>query len=248
MTKRLLLISNSTCFGKSYLDHCIHEILDFFANRVSRLLFIPFAYVPEPGRDAEAWDKYAERPAAALAASGIAVDAIHRFGDPRAAVANAEAIFIGGGNTHYLLSKLYALGLIDPIRARVADGAPVMGSSAGTNVLGPTIRTTNDMPIIHVPDFTAIGAVPFQLNPHYLDPDPNSTHQGETREERIREFLRLNDVPVLGLREGAWLRVEGETMTLKGTTGARLFRRGAGPEEYSPGADLSFLLQSAGTK
>jgi dipeptidase E len=247
-SKRLMLISNSTCYGQAYLEHCINDITDFFNGEVSRVLFVPFARVPEPEREVEAWNTYALLPCVAFHELGITVNSAHQFADPRAAVSEAQAIFIGGGNTHYLLGRLYALGLIEAIRARVADGIPVMGSSAGTNVLGPTIRTTNDMPIIHVPDFSAIGAVPFQINPHYLDPDLNSTHQGETREERIREFLRLDHVPVLGLREGAWLRVEGDAMTLKGANGARLFRRNGEPVEYTSGSDLSFLLQSPPTR
>ncbi|MGH9831042.1 MAG: dipeptidase PepE [Blastocatellia bacterium] len=235
-------MSNSTCHGLTYLEHCLDDIANFLDNTVSRILFVPFAFVPEQGREQEACDTYAEKPRGAFAKIGIAVDPLHRYPDPRAAVQRAQAIFIGGGNTHYLLSRLYSLNLIDAIKEKVAAGCPVMGASAGTIVLCPTIKTTNDMPIVHVPDFTAIRAVPFQINAHYLDPDTNSTHQGETRQERIQEFLRLNDVPVLGLREGAWLRIEGNSMTLKGATGARLFRRADVPVEHKSGADLSFLI------
>jgi dipeptidase E len=134
------------------------------------------------------------------------------------------------------LERLYDLDLLTPIRERVKAGIPYFGSSAGSNVAGPTIRTTNDMPIVEPPSFAALGLVPFQINPHYLDPDPRSTHMGETREERIQQFLEENETPVIGLREGAWLRVEGEQTLLGGTAGARLFRRGNPPVELDCGA------------
>lgn len=235
-------MSNSTCFGRTYLEHALADISDFLQGRASHVLFIPYAFVPAAGDEQQAWDRYASRPREALAKIGITVDAIHHFSSPESAVRDAEAIFIGGGNTFHLLTRLYKFGLVDLIRRRIEQGLPVTGASAGTNVQCPTIRTTNDMPIIQPPSFDAIGAVPFQINPHYLDPDRRSTHQGETREERISEFLRLNDVPVLGLREGAWLVVNGYEMTLKGSTGARLFRQNHDAVEYGGGADLSFLL------
>ena len=154
----------------------------------------------------------------------------------------AEAVFAGGGNTFRLLAKLYRLDLLAALRARALAGMPYLGASAGSNLACPTVRTTNDMPIVEPPSLTALGLVPFQINPHYQDPDPASTHQGETREQRIREYHEENELPVVGLREGAMLAVEGDRMTLLGSTRARLFRRGAEPEEFAPGADLSFLL------
>jgi dipeptidase E len=157
-------------------------------------------------------------------------------------VAETQAIFIGGGNTFRLLKTLYDQSLLDPIRQRVREGLPYIGSSAGSNVAGPTIKTTNDMPIVQPPSFDALALVSFQLNPHYLDPDPNSKHMGETREKRIMEFLEENDTPVLALREGAIARCEHAGIVLKGSSGARIFRRGQEPVETQPGDRLDELL------
>ena len=156
----------------------------------------------------------------------------------------ADAVFVGGGNTFRLLDALYRTGLLQAIRSRVTDGMRYIGSSAGTNVATATIKTTNDMPIVMPPSFDALALVPFQINPHYLAPDPASTHMGETREERLMQFHEENDTPVLSLREGCMLRVEGEALELRGTTDARLFRAGRSPAEYAPPCDMSFLLDT----
>ncbi len=174
---------------------------------------------------------------------GIELVGLHELPDPLAAVAQAPALFVGGGNTFRLLRALQERALLEPIRARVARGElRYLGSSAGTNVAAPTIRTTNDMPIVQPRDFGALGLVPIQFNPHYVDAEPGSTHMGETRAQRIKEFLEENDVPVLGLREGAWLRRRGAELHLGGVAGAILFRRGAAPAAREPNTDLSFLL------
>lgn len=231
---RLLLISNSTLYGSGYLDHAEAEIRDFLGD-VKRVLFVPFALHDR--------DEYAANAQQRFAKMGYELSSVHTAANPRDAVADTEAIFIGGGNTFRLLKALYDADLLDPIRRRVADGMPYIGSSAGSNVAAPTIKTTNDMPIVQPPSFEALGLVWFQINPHYLDPDKNSTHMGETREQRLVQYLEENDTPVAALREGAMLRLEDNITLLKGSTGARIFRRGFEPVETSPGDQLDALLQ-----
>ncbi|MCK5940524.1 MAG: dipeptidase PepE [Planctomycetes bacterium] len=231
---QLLLISNSTMHGGGYLEHCKHEI-EAFLDGSKRLMFVPFALADHDG--------YASKARRAFADIGKELLSVHTYDDKVAALADADAVFVGGGNTFRLLSAMHHYGLLAAIRERALAGMPYMGSSAGTNVATPSIRTTNDMPIVQPPSFTALGLVPFQINPHYLDPDPGSRHMGETREERIRQFHEEHEVPVLGLREGCMLRVDGASMMLRGTTDARLFRRAAEPEEFTPPCDLSFLLE-----
>jgi dipeptidase E len=234
MTKRVLLISNSTLHGGSYLDHAESEIRDFLRD-VKSVLFVPYALYDR--------DQYAALAGERFQRMGYALKSIHTASNPIQAVNEADAIFIGGGNTFRLLKTLYEANIIDPIRKRVAEGMPYIGSSAGSNVAGPTIRTTNDMPIVQPPSFDSLDLVPFQISPHYLDPDPNSTHMGETQEDRIIEFLEENDTPVAGLREGAMVRVENGATVLKGVNGARLFRRGVEPIEVKTGAVLDELLR-----
>jgi dipeptidase E len=175
---------------------------------------------------------------------GLELTGIDQAADARSAVREAAALFIGGGNTFLLLRELYTAGLLEIIRQRVADGMPYMGASAGSNVAGLTIGTTNDMPIVMPPSLDSLGLVPFNINPHYVDPDPESTHKGETRETRINEFHVLNRQAVIGLREGAWLRAEADTVRLEGATGARLFRQGVAPAEFEPNSRLDFLLEA----
>ena len=233
MTMRLLLLSNSTEHGRGYLDHAMPAIRDFLGP-VRRLVFVPFAL-----HDREA---YTARVRTRFAPEGIEVHGLRPEGSEAAALDGAEAVFVGGGNTFRLLDTLQRTGLLDALRRRTRAGAPYLGASAGTNVVAPTIRTTNDMPIVQPASFDALGLVPFQINPHYLDADPSSRHMGETREERLREFLEENDAVVVALREGAWLRVEGRGVSLGGRRGARIFRRGRDPEEVAPGATLDALL------
>lgn len=231
--KRILLISNSTLFGSGYLDHAATEIQDFL-NDVKTVLFVPYALYDR--------DEYATTAAARFQRMGFDLTSIHTAIDPVKAVDETDAIFVGGGNTFRLLKALYDFDLLAPIRRRVEEGMPYIGSSAGSNVAAPTIKTTNDMPIVEPPSFVALGLVPFQINPHYLDPDPGSKHMGETRETRLLQFLEENHTPVAGLREGAMIRIENGEMTLKGSTGARIFRKGLEPLEVSPGAQLNDLL------
>jgi dipeptidase E len=238
---RLLLLSNSTNFGSGYLDHAAGEIGALFAG-VGRILFVPFALQDQEGYAAIAGRRFE--------ALGIGVDRLAADGSAAAAVERAEGIFVGGGNTFRLLDRLQRAGALEPIRRRVAAGMPYLGSSAGTVVACPTLKTTNDMPIVRPASFDALGLVPFQINCHYVDPDPASRHMGETRERRLIEFLEENDVAVIALREGAVLRVERHDagapleVELRGGAGARLFRRGAAPVEHRPGDRLGSLLSA----
>jgi dipeptidase E len=232
-TKRVLLISNSTLYGSGFLDHAEAEIRDFLGD-VKRVLFVPFALFDR--------DAYASMAGERFQKMGFDLASVHAAADARQAVSEAESIFIGGGNTFRLLKALYDFDLLDPIRRQVAAGMSFVGSSAGSNVAGPTIRTTNDMPIVQPPSFDALGLVGFQISPHYRDPDPASTHMGETQEERILQFHEENDTPVAGLREGAMVRLENGVTLLKGSSGARIFRKGQEPFETQPGAQLDYLL------
>jgi dipeptidase E len=231
---RVLLISNSTVYGRGYLDHVESEIKSFLGN-AQRVLFFPFALYDR--------DAYTATAKTRFAAMGFSLESAHKVANPQKAVEERHAIFIGGGNTFRLLKALQDLDLLEPIRRNVEHGTPYIGSSAGSNVAGPTIKTTKDMPIVQPRSFDSLGLVPFQISPHYLDPDPNSTHMGETQEERILQFLEENDTPVVGIREGAWLLCNDGNVTLKGETGARIFRRGHAPVEVAPGSEISSLIE-----
>jgi dipeptidase E len=225
----LLLLSNSTNHGQGYLDHAIAEVKSVLGDG-RRIAFVPFALA-----DHEA---YTAKVTARLEKEHIEVDRVTPDADGRGVIDRCQAVFVGGGNTFRLLDALQRSTLLHVVRERVIAGMPYIGASAGTNIAAPTIRTTNDMPIVQPASFEALSLVPFQINPHYLDADPASSHMGETRETRLREYLEENELPVVGLREGAWIRVAGGTRTLGGATGARLFRRGAEPAELAPGSDL----------
>lgn len=234
--RKVLLLSSSKLHGFEYLQHAKEDLLKFFAsNNVSKILFVPYALTDH--------DAYTKKVADALGPWGFSVEGIHTHTDPVKAVNTAQSIFIGGGNTFRLLNSLYEKKLIEPIRSRVLEGGvPYVGSSAGTNVATRSINTTNDMPVVYPPTFEALNLVPFNINPHYLDPEPEGTHKGETREERIQDFHEEHEHVVVGLREGTALLVEGERITLIGRFSARIFQRGTAPVEHSPGSDLSFLL------
>jgi dipeptidase E len=241
--KRILLISNSTLHGSGYLDHCEKHVRALLEGRASRVLFVPYALADRDG--------YAAKFIARMKLMGLDAESIHTAKGREGAalmVARAEAVFVGGGNTFRLLNELYAQGVLSPLRERVESGMPYLGSSAGSNVACVTIKTTNDMPIVYPPSFDALALVPFNINPHYLDPDPSSKHMGETREQRIREFHEENHPPVVGLREGAMLWIEGERVELRGTTGACVFERGREPREFAPGDRLDFLLAPSGAR
>jgi dipeptidase E len=230
---RILLISNSTVYGRGYLDH-VEEQIKSFLGSARTVLFFPFALFDR--------DAYAAATKARFAAMGYSIETAHATPDSHKAIEQTDAIFIGGGNTFRLLKALQDLDLLDPIRRKVKGGAPYIGSSAGSNVAGPTIKTTKDMPIVQPRSFDSLGLVPFQISPHFQDPDPNSRHMGETQEERILQFLEENQTPVVGIREEAWLVCEDNAVTLKGEAGARIFKRGEVPVEAKPGDNIVGLV------
>lgn len=234
ITSRVLLISNSTVHGRGYLDHA-EEAIRGFLGPARSVLFFPFALHDRDGYAAKARERFE--------VMGYRVESAHSVENAQEAIKRTDAFFIGGGNTFRLLKALQDLDLIEPIRRRVREvGVPYIGSSAGSNVAGPTIKTTKDMPIVQPRSFEAIGLVPFQISPHFQDPDPNSRHMGETQEERIIQFLEENETPVLGMREGAWVVAEAGTVRLQGTNGARIFRRGNEPVEAKTGDDITALV------
>ncbi len=233
----LLLISNSKPFGGGYLDHCAQAIQSMLSpHEVSSILFFPFALADHDGYTRTVRERFGRM--------GIEVTGAHQARDLSHAIEEAQAFFIGGGNTFRLLNALDQEDTVwpdrrtsvgDHIREKVQAGTPYIGTSAGANVACPTIQTTNDMPIVEPDGFYALDLVPFQINPHYLDPDPTSRHMGETRETRIKEYHEENATPVIGLREGAWLHIDGAKTYLQGTSGAKLFRRGKQPRELENG-------------
>ena len=233
---RLLLISNSTNAGEAYLDYPKNDIREFLGNKPVKALFIPYAGVTV------SFDDYAKKVSTRFREIGHDIDSIHLHKDPVKAVNEAEVIVIGGGNTFQLLKMIQDNGLIEPIRKKVLGGTPYIGWSAGSNMACPTIRTTNDMPILEPSTFNALGLVKFQINPHYLDANPEG-HAGETREARIEEFIQVNPgVYVVGLREGTMLLIENGEISMIGPRKARIFQKGSVPKELAESDDFSFLL------
>ena len=232
---RLLLLSNSRCFGMGYLEHAGEMIRDYLGEGVKTVTFVPYAGVTID------WDSYTEMVAARFGEIGYRMTSVHAAADPVAAIEGAEAIAVGGGNTFHLLKTMTESGVLGAIQARVRDGVPYMGWSAGSNVACPTICTTNDMPVVEPPSFNALGLIGFQLNPHYTE-EVLPNHQGETRGDRIAEFVKANPgQPVVGLREGSTLRVEGKEIVLLGDKPLKLFGTGDTPRELAPGESLAFL-------
>ncbi len=227
--KKMIIASTSTIYGSEYLDYILPELAVFF-KEINKILFIPYA---RPS--GISYQEYTNIASKAFGKIGIEVKGIHEFENPVNAVKKAQAIFTGGGNTFVLVNELYQNNLIPEIKKVVENGTLYFGTSAGSNITGVNIKTTNDMPIVYPPSFDTLGLIPFNLNPHYLDPDPTSKHKGETRETRIKEFHTYNKIPVLGLREGSWLEVKGKNITLKGEFTARLFRESENPVEINPG-------------
>jgi dipeptidase E len=233
---KLLLISNSTMAGEAYLDYPKHEIKKFLGDKPVTALFIPFAAVTF------SYDDYCSKVEERFSEIGHHIVGIHTVSDKIKAVEEAEAIIVGGGNTWQLVKYLREYRLMNPIREKIYNGTPYIGWSAGANVACPTLCTTNDMPVVDPKGFGCIGLVPFQINPHYTDASVQG-HAGETREQRIEEFLELNPhVYVAGLREGSMLKMENKKLELLGSRQCRIFKKGKTPAEHSPGDELNFLM------
>jgi len=233
--RKIIIASTSTIHGGKPLEYLLDELTLFFKD-TSEILFIPYA---RPSGITH--EEYTLKVKTAFQHINKTVVGIHEFDDPKKAITNAKGIFTGGGNTFVLVNQLYKNNLIDVIKDAVKNGTPYLGTSAGSNICGLTVNTTNDMPIVYPPSFKTFGFVPFNINPHYLDPDPTSKHMGETRETRIKEFHKFNTQPVVGIREGSWLEVNGNTIVLKGTLDARIFKYDEAPYEVKTGTDLSDL-------
>ncbi|WP_438972616.1 dipeptidase PepE [Polaribacter sp.] len=227
--KKMIIASTSTLYGSNYLEYLLPTLSTFFAN-VATVLFIPYA---RPG--GISYDSYTKLVQQAFSSIDIKVKGIHEYENPREALKKAKAIFTGGGNTFELVNQLYKNDILNPLKEVIEQGVPYLGTSAGSNICGVNMKNTNDMPIVYPPSFKTLGCIPFNINAHYLDPIEGNTHMGETRETRIKEFHVCNETAVLGLREGSWLEVIDETITLKGNYTARLFEKNKKPVELGIG-------------
>lgn len=233
-SRNMIVASTSTVYGGKYLDYLLDEISKLYKD-TDKILFVPYA---RPGGISH--DEYTEKATQAFQKIGKQIIGLHTFDDPIEALTYAGGVFTGGGNTFVLVNALYKLGMMQPLREAIYNGLPYLGTSAGSNICGVSMMTTNDMPIIYPPSFKTLGAIPFNLNPHYLDPNPSSTHMGETRETRIKEFHTQNTVPVVGLREGSWLRVHNDKIVLNGELQARIFEQDKDPYEIRSGTEIQF--------
>jgi len=234
--KNFILASTSTVHGSEYLTYLADEINTLFEG-VKEIIFVPYA---RPSGISH--DDYTSIANKFFTNLGIHVKGLHLSSNPKQTLQDADGIFVGGGNTFLLVKTLYDMDLISTLKQKIHSGTPYLGTSAGSNIAGLNIKTTNDMPIVYPPTFDTLGIIPFNINPHYLDPDPNSTHKGETRETRILEFLTQNNVIVIGIREGNWIRGKGELLTIEGKLDTRIFSPKKEPFELKPGSDLLQLL------
>ncbi len=230
--KKLIIASTSTIHGSGYLEYILPTLSAHFKN-VKTLLFLPYA---RPS--GISYDDYTAKAKAAFSTIGINVKGIHEFKNPKEAILNAEAIFTGGGNTFELVNQLYKQDIFDVLKEVVENGTPYLGTSAGSNICGVNMMNTNDMPIVYPPSFKTLEFIPFNINAHYLDPVEGSTHMGETRATRIKEFHVYNTTPVIGLREGSWLEVDGNSILLKGKLSARVFKQNEKPFELESGSEV----------
>ncbi len=233
--KNLIIASTSTIHGGTYLSYLLDEISELFID-TEEILFIPYA---RPGGISH--DKYTKIAADAFLKINKRIVGIHTFDNPVEAINNAKGVFVGGGNTFVLVNQLYQNNVMQSLREAIFNGLPYLGTSAGSNICGVSMNTTNDMPIVYPPSFKSLGVIPFDINPHYLDPDPTSKHMGETRETRIKEFHSFNTIPVVGIREGSWIRVQGDSIILKGIHSARIFEQDKDPIEIESGSSLDIF-------
>lgn len=233
----MIVASTSTLFGEQYLEYLLPTIENHFKN-CDEIVFIPYA---QPS--GISYDRYTQIVKNVFLKINIVVKGIHEYKNPIEAIENARGVFTGGGNTFLLVSKLYEKKIMPVLKRIIENGIPYLGTSAGSNIVGLTMQTTNDMPIVYPPSFDTLGVIPFNLNPHYADSNKHTKHMGETRETRLKEFLSFNDIPVIGLREGSWLEVKGGKIILKGKLTGRLFRPNHSAEELDPETDLSFLVK-----
>jgi dipeptidase E len=232
--KNLIIASTSTLFGEAYLDYLLNDLEELFQN-TNEILFIPFA---RP--DGISHDQYTQNVAVAFAKINKKIVGLQTFEDKKEAIKNCKGIFVGGGNTFVLTHQLYQNDLWDVLKNSIINGVPYLGTSAGSNICGLSIQNTNDMPIVSVPSYTSLGVFPFNINPHYFDADPHFIHNGESRATRIKEYFCYNNVPVLGLKEGSFLRIIDQKIILKGNLTAKLFTKNK-TEEIFPEIDLSFV-------
>lgn len=231
--KNIIVASTSTIHNGTYLSYLLDEVKELFSE-TEEILFIPYARPSGLSHDS-----YTQKAADVFSKINKRIVGIHTFDNPIEAIKNAKGVFVGGGSTFVLVSQLYKNEVMQPLREAVFNGLPYLGTSAGSNICGTTMNTTNDMPIVYPPSFKTLGVIPFNINPHYLDPDPTSKHMGETRETRINEFHSQSNIPVVGIREGSWLKVKGDSITLKGTHTARIFEQGKEPYELENNSSLA---------
>ena len=228
----VILASTSTLFGGSYLEYLKEELQSLYKG-CSEIVFIPYA---RPSGISH--DDYTEKAKLFFSSIGINVRGLHEFEDPKSAISNADAFFTGGGNTFLLVKTLHDLGLMEVLKENILLGKPYLGCSAGSNIGGVNMKTTNDMPIVYPSSFETMGLIPYNINPHYLDVNPDLKHNGETRETRILEFLSQNDLRVIGLREGNWIRIKDDVVTIEGSQLTRIFEKGKTPYEVEVGYRL----------
>ena len=233
--KSILIASTSTIHGSGYLEYLFGDLKTHFKS-AKEVIFVPYAR--PSGISHEDYTAIASK---AFYKIGKTLRGLHEFKNPKEALVKAQGIFVGGGNTFVLVNQLYKQDVLSTIKEAINEGTPYLGTSAGSNICGLTMNTTNDMPIVYPPSFKTLGLVPFNINPHYLDPSPDSKHMGETRETRIKEFHAFSTPPVIGLREGSWIEVKGNTLTLKGSLDARIFEYEKEPYEIETNTDLRFL-------